>query len=84
MGKTKLYFPKHAPASMASLNTRLTEYLEVTMSTLESIHLVKCIDLIKINIEGFKSKIFLGGQNSLDKFKSIILEEVHTQNELIN
>ena len=50
------------------------------MSTLDSLHLVKNIDLIKIDFEGSESKVFLGGQKTLDKFKPIILGESLTLN----
>lgn len=82
IGVAKLYLPKNTPTSMATLNTRSSEYLEVPMSTLDSTHFVKSIDLIKIDVEGFESKVFLGGQNVLDKFKPIILSEALTLNEL--
>ena len=84
MGKAKLYLPKNTPTSMATLNTKSTEYLEVPMLTLDSINFVNCVDLIKIDVEGFESKVFLGGQNTLDKYKPIILGEALTQNELRN
>ena len=82
IGKAKLYLPENNGTSMATLKTGSSEYLEVPMSTLDSIHFVKSIDLIKIDVEGFESKVFLGGQNALDKFKPIILGEALTLNEL--
>ena len=82
MGIAKLYLPGNDGTSIATLKPGSSEYLEVPMSTLDSIHFVKSIDLIKIDVEGFESKVFLGGQNALDKFKPIILGEALTINEL--
>jgi len=82
IGIAKLYLPKNTGTSMATFNTGSSEYFEVPMSTLDSINFAKSIHLIKIDVEGFESEVFLGGQNALDKFKPIILGEALTLNDL--
>ena len=84
MGTAKLFLQKNAPTSMATLNTMQSEYLEVPIKTLDSINFTKCIDLIKVDVEGFESEVFLGGENTLEKFKPIMLGEALTQNQLRN
>lgn len=84
IGVSKLFLSKNAPTSMATLNTMQSEFLEVPIDTLDNIDFVQCIDLIKIDVEGFESEVFLGGKNTLERFKPIILAEALTQNELRN
>jgi FkbM family methyltransferase len=84
IGISKLFLSKNTPTSMATLNRMQSEYLEVPIDTLDNINFAKCIDLIKIDVEGFESKVFLGGKNTLERFKPIILAEALTQNELRN
>ena len=84
-GITKLYLPSdHNLMSKATLKTKSLEYFKVPISSLDCMFPSKCIDLIKIDVESYESEIFLGGQNTLDKFKPIILAEALTQNELRN
>ena len=82
IGTSKLFLSKNTPTSMATLNTMQSEYLEVLIDTLDNIYLEKCIDLIKIDVKGFESEVFLGGKNTLERFKPIILAKALTQNEL--
>jgi len=82
-GITKLYLPDdHPSTTMATLNIKASKFFEVSISTLDRLFLSDRIDLIKIDVEGFESDVFLGGEYTLGKFKPIILAEALTQNEL--
>lgn len=84
-GITRLYLPDdHSSTTMATMVSKASRYFDVPVLTLDDIFLSKRIDLIKIDVEGFESEIFAGGQNVLDRCKPIILAESHTQNELNN
>jgi FkbM family methyltransferase len=81
---SNLYIPDEYWSSVATLNTKASKYYKIDMSTLDEIFLSNCIDLIKIDIEGYESEVFLGGQNVLNRFKPIILAEANTRDELRN
>jgi FkbM family methyltransferase len=84
-GVSNLYIPDGQPwSSVATLNTKAAKYYKINMSTLDEIFLSNCIDLIKIDVEGYESEVFLGGQNVLSRFKPIILAEANTQDEFRN
>jgi FkbM family methyltransferase len=84
-GTTRLYLPlDNNSTSIATLKTKTLKYFKVPISSLDYIFSSNCIDLIKIDVEGYESEVFLGGQNVLDEFKPIILAEALTQNELRN
>ncbi len=80
---SNLYIPgDQLGSSMATLNSKAPKYYKVYMSTLDEMFLSNDINLIKIDVEGYESEVFLGGQNVLNKFKPIILAEANTQDEL--
>ena len=84
-GISKLYIPENSKSSsILSLISESSSYFEVPVSTIDDIFYSHCVDLIKIDVEGYESEVFLGGQNVLDKFKPIILAEALTHKELMN
>lgn len=50
------------------------EYDQIEVTTLDSYNLDRC-DLIKIDIQGYESKAFAGGDKTIDKFKPFVLLE---------
>ena len=84
-GTSKLYLPSNNNStSIATTKIKSLKYFKVPMSSLDHLYSSNYIDLIKIDVEGYESEVFLGGQNVLDKFKPIILAEALTKNELRN
>ena len=84
-GITNLYLPlDRNSTSIATIRKKTLKYYKVPISSLDHIYHSNCIDLVKIDVEGYESEVFLGGQNVLYKFKPIILAEALTKNELRN
>lgn len=84
-GISKLYVPELSKwNSMSSLISTSNRYFEVTVSTIDHMFNSHRVDLIKIDVEGYESEVFLGGQFVLDEFKPIILAEALTYRELRN
>jgi len=80
---SNLYIPDDRPgSSKATLNTKSLKYSRIHVSTLDELYFAKFINLIKIDIEGYETEVFEGGQNVLSQFKPIILAEANSQNEL--
>ncbi len=79
---SNLYLPDEHWSSVATLSTKASKSYTINMSTLDEVFLSNRIDLIKIDVEGYESEVFLGGQNLLTRFKPIILAEANTQDEL--
>jgi FkbM family methyltransferase len=84
-GLSKLYIPEYSEStSISSLISESSRYIEVPVSTIDHIFYSQRIDLIKIDVEGYESEVFIGGQHVLDKSKPIILAEALTNDELVN
>lgn len=83
-GINRIYIPDNSKStSMLSLASKSSNYFEVTMLTIDDI-CNKYVGLIKIDVEGYESEVFLGGRYVLDKFKPIILAEALTHRELMD
>jgi len=84
-GMNKMYIPDNSKSSSTlSLVSKSSIYFEVPMLTIDDIFSSKYVDLIKIDVEGYESEVFLGGRYVLDKFKPIILAEALTHRELMD
>ena len=82
-GTANLYFnPSEWESATASLNVNSGKHIEVTVSTIDDILAGNPIDLIKIDVEGFESTVFVGGEKSLREFCPIILSEILSPEDL--
>lgn len=82
-GTANLYFnPSDWESATASLNINSGKHIEVTVSTIDDILAGSPIDLIKIDVEGFESTVFVGGEKSLREFCPIILSEILSPKDL--
>lgn len=82
-GKKSLYFnPTEWESATASLNPTFGKSVEVNVNTIDELFSGNHVDLIKIDVEGFESNVFLGGLKTLKRCMPIILSEALTATEL--
>ena len=66
-----------------SKKDNIAETIEVNQITLDSLNLdIKCLDILKIDVEGYAYKVLKGAKETIDKFNPIIqLEILSKKNE---
>ncbi len=69
--------------SPLSKKDNIAETIEVNQITLDSLNLdIKCLDILKIDVEGYAYKVLKGAKETIDKFNPIIqLEILSKKNE---
>jgi FkbM family methyltransferase len=83
IGNRNLYLSEEINhTSTASLVLKSNISYEIEVTTIDSDFSDKEVQLIKVDVEGFESNIFKGGEKTLNEFKPIILSEANSLKNL--